>query len=95
MTVLDKMQLKYLFGDAKKVIAFYEKATPSHIEAITLAKNPTQSQIMDLDIYKLCDDVCRACKNKQMFPDCKHIIKRMVDRCEGAMSELTWNEILK
>jgi hypothetical protein len=95
MLVANETQLRFLFGDAKKAIAFYKKTTSSDIQDVKLVRDTTQSKVMELDIYKLCDDVCKTCKDKEMFPDCRHLARRIVGECNGAMPELVWNDLMK
>ena len=92
MLVANESQLMYLFGDAKQAVDYYNKLPkgPKNADGlISLINDPKEYETVDLQKI-----ICYHCKHHKMFSDCRHIVKRMVDRCEGAISELVWNDFM-
>jgi hypothetical protein len=84
----NETQLYYLFGDAMQAIDFY-LTTPHATKEVVFVEDTMLSQVIDME-----KEICLHCKNTKMFENCRHITKRIIGECDGAISELTWHEIL-
>lgn len=84
----NEAQLYYLFGDAMQAIDFYLE-TLHAFKNVVFVEDTTMSQVTDME-----KKICEHCKTKKMFGNCRHITKRIIGECKGAISELTWHEIL-
>ena len=88
MMNVSERQLYYLFGDATQAIDFYLE-TPHAFKNVLFVEDTTMPQVTDME-----KKICEHCKTKKMFENCRHITKRIIGECNGAISELTWHEIL-
>jgi hypothetical protein len=71
--------LTELFGDAGEAMDFYTK-----IPKIT---NNTIHPV-----FQIQQNICRHCKHEEIFNECRHSVKRTVDECGGAFSEISVND---
>ena len=66
-----------LFGDADAALRFNDT-----IPVICKIENGTIHRALLIE-----QNICRCCWHTKTFMECKHIIKRTVDRCNGAFAE--------
>lgn len=71
--------LTELFGDVETAMNFYTK-----IPKIT---NNTIHPV-----FQIQQNICRYCKHERIFKECRHSVKRTVDECGGAFSEISVND---
>ena len=88
MVNANELQIMYLFGDVKKAVDYFKEISDV-LHDVSFVDDIALSQVTDME-----KEICQHCKNEEMFTGCRHLAKRIVGECEGAISELTWNELL-
>jgi hypothetical protein len=79
-----KELLQGLFGNTDAALKF-------HDDIIPLDEKVTNGTIhMALMMQQ---NICRHCRNKKIFSECRHYVRRTVDNCEGAFSEVKKEEL--
>ena len=82
-----KGMLQELFGNADAALRFHND--------LPLDESSTDSKFNIHRALMIQQNICRCCRNKKIFVDCRNYVRRTVGSCEGAFSEIKKEELDK